>query len=119
MLLARFDHCDGVSQNRTLALLAWCGAGTGRCTGYPIYERVPDQLLRSVPIEDIIAALLDPRADSRHYAGALRHLVGWKARTNQKQDIAALPRKLTARLVELAQVSDDQDKRARADDWLD
>ncbi|MET9879742.1 hypothetical protein ABZZ36_34770 [Actinacidiphila glaucinigra] len=104
--------------SRTLALLAWCGAGTGRYSGYPVHEQIPGLLLKDVPIAEIVVSLLDARADSRHDAGAVRHLVSWKGRRKQKRDIAALPESLRARLIRHAQSSGDRTTRARSERWL-
>ncbi|MFC5641533.1 hypothetical protein [Kitasatospora cinereorecta] len=103
---------------RTLALLAWFGSGSGRCSGYPSYEGVPGELLGALPITDLLSALADPRAGDRHDAGAVRHLVGWKTRPDQKQDVAALPDSLRARLLAHARRSGDADKQSRAEGWL-
>ncbi|MGW3983472.1 hypothetical protein [Streptomyces mirabilis] len=103
---------------RTLTLLAWCGAGSGRCSGYPLHEEVPGLLLKEIPITEIVASLQDPRADSRHYAGAVRHLVGWKSRPRQRKDIDALPEPMKVRLLQQARASGDQDKQSRAERWL-
>lgn len=104
---------------RTLALLAWYGAGTGRYSGFPAHEQLPGHLLRTVPISEIVASLLDPSADSRHDAGAVRHLVGWKSRDKQKLDIDGIPAQLKARLLDHAIHSGDHDKETRARRWLD
>ncbi|MFJ5643631.1 hypothetical protein [Streptomyces sp. NPDC093223] len=103
---------------RALALLAWCGAGSGRCSGFPLHEEVPGLLLKDVPITAIVASLQDLRADSHHYAGAVRHLVGWKCRRKQKKDIAAVPEPVRIRLLQEARASGDHDKQARAERWL-
>ncbi|MFF8714999.1 hypothetical protein ACF07T_26685 [Streptomyces sp. NPDC015184] len=55
--------------NRALLLLAWCGANSGLCSGFPSHEAVPGLLLGDVPMAEIIAGLQDPRADARHDAG--------------------------------------------------
>ncbi|MFB8085752.1 hypothetical protein [Streptomyces sp. NPDC055992] len=103
---------------RVLALLDWYGSGSGRCSGYPVHEGVPGELLGSVAIADLLAALADPRAEERHDSGAVRHLVGWKTRPDQKRDVAGLPEPLRARLLALARRSGDTDKRGRAERWL-
>ncbi|QNS02171.1 hypothetical protein [Streptomyces xanthii] len=103
---------------RVLALLDWNGSGSGRCSGYPVHENVPGQLLGSVPIADLLAALTDPRAEERHDAGAVRHLVSWKTRPHQKRDVAGLPEPLRARLLANARRSGDSDKQGRAERWL-
>ncbi|MGW2255747.1 hypothetical protein ACWCXH_37200 [Kitasatospora sp. NPDC001660] len=103
---------------RVLALLDWYGSGSGRCSGYPVHEGVPGELLGRVPIADLLAGLADPRAEERHDAGAVRHLVGWKTRPRQKQDVAGLPEPLRARLLAHARRSGDSDKQSRAERWL-
>ncbi|MEW1551822.1 hypothetical protein [Streptomyces tsukubensis] len=103
---------------RALALLDWYGSGSGRCSEYPLHEQVPGELLGTVPITDLLAALTDPRAEERHDAGAVRHLVGWRTRPHQKQDIAGLPEPLRARLLAHARRSGDSDKQGRAEQWL-
>ncbi|MEU9133761.1 hypothetical protein AB0D08_37700 [Kitasatospora sp. NPDC048540] len=103
---------------RVLALLEWYGSGSGRCSGYPVHEGVPGELLGRVPIADLLAALADPRAEERHDAGAVRHLVGWKTRPRQKRDVAGLPEPLRARLLAHARRSGDSDKQSRAERWL-
>ncbi|MFJ9764101.1 hypothetical protein ACIRUY_09815 [Streptomyces erythrochromogenes] len=103
---------------RTLALLDWYGSGSGRCSGHPLHEGVPGELLAGVPIAGLIAALADPRAEDRHDAGAVRHLAGWKTRPRQKRDVASLPEGLRVRLLAHARHCGDSDKQARAERWL-
>ncbi|MGV9316455.1 hypothetical protein ACWDR0_30360 [Streptomyces sp. NPDC003691] len=103
---------------RVLALLDWYGSGSGRCSGYPLHEDVPGELLGKVPIADLLAALTDPRTEERHDAGAVRHLVGRKTRPRQKRDVAGLPEPLRARLLAHARRSGDPDKQGRAERWL-
>ncbi len=76
--------------SRVLQLLAWCASGTGRLSGYPVHEDVPGLILSSVPVAQIAAALEDPRADGRHFAGAARHLLGGNVR--ERVDVARLPK---------------------------
>ncbi|GGY77216.1 hypothetical protein [Streptomyces anulatus] len=103
---------------RVLALLDWYGSGSGRCSGYPVHEGVPGELLRRVPIAELLAGLADSRAGERHDAGAVRHLVGWRTRPHQKRDVAGLPEPLRARLLAHARRSGDSDKQSRAERWL-
>ncbi|MFJ9547522.1 hypothetical protein [Streptomyces erythrochromogenes] len=103
---------------RALALLDWYGSGSGRCSGYPLHEGVPGELLGRVPLADLLDALADPRAGDRHDAGAVRHLVGWKTRPRQKRDVARLPEALRVRLLAHARRSGDSGKQARAERWL-
>lgn len=85
-----------------LQLLAWSAAGIGSWDRYPPYEDVPAQILREVPIAEIIAALQDPRADERHDAGAARVLLYGKSRVRQRLDVARLPGLLRARVRDAA-----------------
>ncbi|MFE5677844.1 hypothetical protein ACFQ7B_42445 [Streptomyces erythrochromogenes] len=107
---------------RALALLDRYGSGSGRCSGYPLHEGVPGELLAGVPIAglvaDLLAALADPRAEDRHDAGAVRHLVGRKTRPHQQRDVARLPEALRVRLPAHARRSGDSDQQARAERWL-
>ncbi|MEV8626011.1 hypothetical protein [Streptomyces sp. NPDC051079] len=107
-----------VPVERVLALLHWYDSGSGRCSGSPVHEGVPGELLGRVPIADLLAALADPRAEERHDAGAVRRLVGWKTRPRQKRDVGALPEALRARLLAHARRSGDSDKHGRAEPWL-
>jgi len=59
---------------RVLQLLAWCASGTGWLSGYPAHEGVPALILRREP--GVAAALQDPEAGARHFAGAARYLLG-------------------------------------------
>lgn len=112
----RQSYADPVE--RVLALLSWYGSGSGRCSGFPVHEGVPGELLGRVPIADLVAALLDAGARERHDAGAVRHLAGWKSRPHQERDVAALPEPLRERLLAHARRSEDADKRGRAERWL-
>lgn len=104
--------------SRVQALLAWYAAGSGRYSGYPVYEGLPGAILGEAPIGEIAAALEDPRAGSRHEAGAVRHLIGWRSRKRIQRDIAALPAPLRARLLATARTSPDRATRDRAEERL-
>ncbi|GIJ48245.1 hypothetical protein Val02_51310 [Virgisporangium aliadipatigenens] len=101
-----------------LALLAWCGAGTGRYSGYPSHEALPSRLLAEIPIGVIVEALGLPEATDAHRAGAVRHLIGWRSRAKLARDIGRVPAALRARLVEVARRSPDPDTRERAAEKL-
>jgi hypothetical protein len=101
-----------------LALLAWCRSGTGLYSGYPIHEGLPGKLLAEIPIGTIVEALKRPEATDAHRAGAVRHLIAWRSRPRLERDIARVPVELRARLVEVAQRSDDRTTRERAAERL-
>jgi len=85
---------------RVLQLLAWCASGTGGTPGHPPYEDMPGLILSHVPITEIAAALEDPRAGERHFAGAARHLLGGQTREKQRMDMARLPQPARTRVAE-------------------
>jgi hypothetical protein len=102
---------------RAAALLAWYGSGTGRYSGYPVYETLPAPALAGTPIAEIIDALRR-FPDDRVAAGAVRHLCAWKSRTHLRRDIARLPDDVRARLLAVARESDDDTTRRRAEQHL-
>lgn len=103
---------------RAAVTLAWYGSGTGRCSGFPIYEALPASALAETPIADLVQALQANLTDARVVAGALRHLCGWKTRRHQAGDIAEIPPALRLRLLAAAGESGDADMRERAQRWL-
>jgi hypothetical protein len=103
---------------RAAALLSWYGSGSGRCSGFPLHEALPEAALAEIPIAHLLAALDVAPADARIDAGAVRHLCGWKSRRHQAADIAALPDDVRERLLAVARRSGDDDKRRRAERWL-
>jgi len=86
-------------KQRCAALLRWYASGSGRRSGHPMHEKVPDDLLRTSSIDEIIevAASSD---DVDVLLGAARHLSGWKART--PKELATVPSALATRLIELS-----------------
>ncbi|WP_329788832.1 hypothetical protein V1227_30840 [Lentzea sp. DG1S-22] len=88
-LLGAVDPVTG-----TLQLLAWRGSGGAQ------HAEIPALLLLAVPLSKIGTALKDPRADERHYAGAVRHLLGADGR--ERSDAGRLPRSVRMRLADAA-----------------
>ncbi|MFJ5229252.1 hypothetical protein ACIQBJ_05050 [Kitasatospora sp. NPDC088391] len=103
---------------RVLEVLAWYGAGSGRYSGFAAHEATPGRLLGEVPIAGIVAALLSPDAGRRHELGAVRHLISWRSRPRQQQDVDSLPRELRARLLRAAREDYDPESLAVAERWL-
>lgn len=101
--LARRLLLDTDPVTRVLQLLAWCASGTGGVPDYPPYEDMPGLVLSHVPIAEIAAALEDPRADARHFAGAARHLLGERTREKQRMDMMRLPPPVRTRVADTAQ----------------
>ncbi|MFG3690432.1 hypothetical protein [Micromonospora sp. NPDC047740] len=99
---------------RTLVLLAWRGAGTGRISGYPSYEEVPDQMLARLPLATIAQALSSPTAADGHFVGALSHLTSWHSRKRRRRELDQLPPEIRARLLAVGLESHDAAIRDRA-----
>ncbi|MFI5933871.1 hypothetical protein [Actinoplanes sp. NPDC051494] len=103
---------------RAAAVLQWHGSGTGRCTGFPFHEALPEPVLAAMPISHLIRALQQSPDKTRMHDGAVRHLCGWKTREHQASDITHLPDDVRQRLLRTARESGDDDKRQRAEHWL-
>jgi hypothetical protein len=66
---------DGVARAR--ALLRWFGAGTGRTSGFPLHESIPEAVLLAMEPSTLDAALDDPGDDAAR-RGASRLVSGWR-----------------------------------------
>ena len=62
-------------------LLHWFGAGTGKCSGYPVHEGIPGQILETERPPAIIEFLTTRHPTERHFAGGLRFFAGagWRS----------------------------------------
>ena len=60
-------------EGRALALFSWLGSGEGPWQSYPGYEEVPPQLLREIPIADLLRALETSEISPRQLEGASRY----------------------------------------------
>lgn len=92
---------------RCRAVLAWFASGTGKCSGYPVHEEIPGQLLERVPMEQVLASLDEQGASDAVWAGALRHLAGWRSRPDG--DLGLVPLPVWRRLESIAEGSADAD----------
>ncbi|MEU1688897.1 hypothetical protein [Micromonospora sp. NPDC005707] len=99
---------------RALVLLAWRSAGTGRISGNPSYEEVPDQMLARLPLATITQALSSPAAADGHFVGAVSHLTSWHSRNRRSRDLDQLPPEIRARLLAVGLQSHDVAIRRRA-----
>lgn len=113
-LLDALEEAYPVGSERALVLFAWLGSGTGPWTGYPAYERVPEGLLATLPISDLLRALDSPNVTTAHLEGAARLFAGWAFGTKRTEDLSNLPGSLRRRLLEHSMESRDPDKRSRA-----
>jgi hypothetical protein len=85
---------------RCAALLAWFGAGTGRCSGYPVYEEIPGILLAEMPIAVVVQVLQQDQAGEKAWSGAVRHLASWRGRS--RRELRVIPLRLCQQLLTVA-----------------
>lgn len=91
--------------------LAWFAAGTGLCSGYPMHEEIPGKVLAKLPISVLVEALAGEPPTGAVWAGALRHIAGW--RTRSKGELLQAPPAIWDTLLDVAQRGNDADKLAR------
>jgi len=99
------------SVERCRVALAWFGAGTGLCSGIPMHERLPEEVLAKLPIGVVVEALAGEPPTGAVWAGALRHIAGWKTRS--KGELLQLEPAVWDTLLDIAQQGNDADKLAR------
>ena len=102
---------------RIRRLLILYGSGVGPWNGVPGYEDISNVLLRDFPTEQIVAVAQSPNANDALLEGVARYLAGWDFRHRYPKDLALIPARLKARLLEHTLHSgdpDDQDRHERA-----
>jgi hypothetical protein len=99
---------------RVRALLGWYGSGEGPWSGYPSYEAVAAALLLRFETKTLLAAIQDQTLNDLQTEGAARLFGGWTFSQDRPQDLRLMPRELKRRLLEHSLKTQDQDKRARA-----
>ena len=93
--------------DRVGALLRWFGSGSGRCSGYPVYEAIPKPDLLSTRLSTITAALERSPDDGHLWRGAVRLLAGSDFRQTRHQDLELLPTRIRERLLEIGSAQDE------------
>jgi hypothetical protein len=104
------SHPDPVEQTRLL--LRWFGSGSGKMSGYPSYEGIPEQFLLAIPTKTVIEALNE--ADLDVLDGGVRYLAGWHFRKERTEDLELIPVSERRTLLTRAEASGDEDKIGRA-----
>ena len=94
-------------------LLRLFGSGAGPWSEYPSYESVPEAFLLDIPLDILLVAAGDS-SDDRVTEGAARLFAGWAFGRQRRNDRAALPVEFKRRLLDHAERSAHEDKRARA-----
>jgi hypothetical protein len=101
------------STDRALALLKWYAAGSGRCSGYPVHEGIPGDLLLTIDTPAMVQAIEDNPQDLEAWQGALRCFAGWHFR-RRRNELLVLTPESRERLLAIAVESGDEDKLSRA-----
>jgi hypothetical protein len=89
-------------EGQALALFGWFGSGAGPWSGYPSYERVPEQLLLHYPTPVLVDVLTGSTPTDAEWRGAARYFGGWNFRQAKKKDGNLLPPVLKQRLFAVA-----------------
>lgn len=95
-------------------LFAWFGSGAGPWSGFPMYERVAEQLLLEFPTDMLLDALAHHAPTTKHIDGAARYFAGWDFRTQKPNDLQRLPVEVKQRLLMHSVDSPDSAKVQRA-----
>lgn len=98
-LLAAFRASYPDTDAAVHTLLVWFGSGSGRWSGFPGYESLPEQLLLDYPTERVVAAAQAPDASDALLEGAARYLAGWDFSKQRPEDLAKVPAALKQRLL--------------------
>jgi hypothetical protein len=104
---------DGESdeERRIRALLSWHAGGSGRCSGYPVHECVPEELLLAETPGALLTVVSAPGLTATETAGAARLVASWPA--PRHAELSSLPPAAWNRLTAAIADGDDQDKRDR------
>ncbi|MFN7732304.1 MAG: hypothetical protein ACK5OB_10380 [Pirellula sp.] len=60
-----------------LSLFRWFGTGAGPWTGFPVYERLAEEILLQYPVEELVEALQNASLSEEELEGASRFFAGW------------------------------------------
>jgi hypothetical protein len=100
---------------RALALFAWFGSGAGPWSGFPMYERVAEELLLDVPTAELVAALAEHQLTATQLGGAARYFAGWSFYKQKPNELQQLPAEIKRRLLAHSRTSSDEDVIQRAE----
>ncbi|GAB3174477.1 hypothetical protein GCM10027059_46810 [Myceligenerans halotolerans] len=92
-------------RDRARVLLRWRAGGSGRYSGYPIHEQLPDELLVELPLSAILAAVDGlPRTDPA-WTGAAWHLL---SRSRSLKQLQRVPASVWDEIARVTQAHDDR-----------
>ena len=98
-------------ERRIRALLSWHAGGSGRCSGYPVHECVPQELLLAEAPDALLTVVSAPGLTTVETAGAARLLASWPAQ--RRAELSSLAPAAWDRLTAAVTDGDDRDKRNR------
>ena len=99
--------------DRILALFGWFGSGTGKWSGYPVYETVAEVMLLDYSTSDLLAAVKERSLTASQIEGVARLFAGWNFSQQRPVDVDQLPSRLKEELLQHCETSDDEDKLSR------
>jgi len=104
---------DGESdeERRIRALLNWHAGGSGRCSGYPVHECVPEELLLAETPAALLTVVSVPGLTTAETAGAARLIANWP--TQRRAELSSLPPAAWDRLTAAVADGGDHDKQGR------
>jgi hypothetical protein len=100
--------------DRILALFTWFGSGTGKWSGVPVYEMIPEKLLLDFETSELLDAIKGKELTPAQTEGVARLFGGFSFSVERPNDRSLLPTKLKARLLKHSLATGDEDKQGRA-----
>jgi hypothetical protein len=104
-------NAEGNEKRRIRALLRWHASGSGRCSGYPVHEGIPEELLLAESPGGLFAVVSADDLTAAETAGAARLVASWAAR--RPAEFNRLPPAVWDRMTAAVADGDDKDKRDR------
>jgi hypothetical protein len=99
---------------RILELFRWYGSGTGAWNGFPLYERVPEELLLAFRASQLVTALTHYPLTPAHLEGAARFFAGSHFNTYRASEARQISPWLKQTLLAHSLTSLDEDRIMRA-----
>ncbi len=94
---------------RATALMELFGCGIGPWSGYPSWESVPEEMLLTMPL-DVLLAAMRTEPSERMLEGGARLFGGWSFRRKRRKELQRVPAELRKLLLEHVSTAADEDK---------
>jgi hypothetical protein len=89
-------------------------ARSGRWSGFPLYEAIPEQLLLALDTRELLGALEERAPTPEEADGAARLFAGWEFQKARHAEIETFPPQLRTLLLEADSRTTDADRLARS-----